>query len=161
MRILTALLLTALAWAGGPEFSGTWSLDRDASTSMDPVLSLQGVSWALRKAAANLDAESVITQDAAGMTVQFDNFRGKVDQRMVFDGQPHATVNPGGLPTTSSTSWEGAVLVASGPVDADGVEATLTERRSLSADGATMTVQVIVQMPDGREAQAKRFFAKQ
>jgi hypothetical protein len=117
----------------------------------------------LRKTAEGMDAAASITQSGDRMTVTFDNLRGTHIQELVFDGQPHQTVNPAGMSTTFSTTWTdgGAVLVSSGPLDADGQPATLTERRSLSPRGDVMTVEVRIALPDGRSASTRRVYRKQ
>jgi len=166
MWFMAAALLPGLAWAQPTpqvDFSGSWALDEQLSLPMDPIFALQGVPWALRKIADGFDASAEITQSNERLTVTFSNFRGVQNQVLVFDGQPHATVNPAGLPTTMSTTWSdgGTVLVASGPVEAEGASATLTERRSLSPRGDLMTVQVQVTTPGGQSATTRRVYRKQ
>ncbi|MFT5681273.1 MAG: hypothetical protein ACI8RZ_002179, partial [Myxococcota bacterium] len=119
------------------DFTGSWQIDDQLSLSMDPILELQGVSWALRKAAGGFDATASIAQSTDRLSVTFDNFSGVQNQVLLFNGQPHQTVNPAGLPTTLRTTWTegGTVLVATGLVEAEGQTATLTERRSLSPGG--------------------------
>ncbi len=160
--VLMLLLLPGLSLAQEADFSGSWRLDEQLSLSMESLLELQGVPWALRKMAGGFDVEALITQSADGMTVTFDNLRGLQRQELVFDGQPHQTVNPAGLPTTLSSTWaEGGVLVATGPVEAEGRTATLTERRALSRRGDVMTVQVQLTLPDGQSASTRRVYRKQ
>lgn len=158
-------LFALLAWPGlalaGPDFSGHWLLDEDASGSMDTVLKLQEVSWAKRQLAETLDNEQRIVQSEAGLTVTFDNLLGDIEQRLVLDGQPHETVNPAGMKSVLSTRWEGEALVASGPMTTDeGLTGTLTERRTLSADGQTMTLVVTVELPGHGSASTTRVFRK-
>lgn len=151
----------ALAWAG-PDFSGHWLLDEGASDSMDAVLKLQDVSWALRQVVGGLDNDVQIAQTTEGMTLTFDNLAGDPVQRLRFDGQPHETVNPGGLATTFTCGWEGEALLCAGPSETDeGVKGTVTERRTLSADGQTMTLLVSVTLPGAGSASAKRVFLRQ
>ncbi|MCO4745896.1 MAG: hypothetical protein KC912_13970 [Proteobacteria bacterium] len=145
------------------DFTGGWQLDHQLSLPMDPLLELQGVPWLLRKVSAGFDATASITQSSDRLSVTFDNFRGVHNQVLLFNGQPHLTVNPAGLPTTLSTTWthDGTVLVATGPVDADGRTAVLTERRSLSALGDVMTVDLKLTTPDGQTATTRRVYRKQ
>lgn len=151
----------AFALAGSPDFSGTWTLSTERSSPMDPILELQDVPWAVRVVAGDLDRNAVIRQQADRMTIHFDNWRGELEQVLLFDGQPHTTVNPAGLPTTFSTRWEGEVLVSEGPADIEGEQALLRERRTLSADGREMTVVVELTAPSGASASARRVFEKQ
>ncbi|MCB9778926.1 MAG: hypothetical protein H6742_10215 [Alphaproteobacteria bacterium] len=169
-RLSRLPLLLALLFAGAfglpahaVDFSGRWSLDKAASGSMDPILELQGVAWAKRKLAEGLDAKVAITQTADRMTAAYDNAAGKQQQVLVFDGRPHSTVNPAGIETTFSTSWQDGEnrLVSSGPASGqDGAAGTLTETRTLSADGATLTVVVEVKLSDGRSARTTRVFRR-
>jgi hypothetical protein len=107
--------------------------------------------------------QATIIQSADRISVTFDNLRGVQEQVIIFDGQPHKTVNPAGLPTTLSTSREGdgSVLVATGPAESDGQTAILTERRSLSPRGDVMTAQVRLARPDGQSASTRRVYRKQ
>ncbi|MFT4974713.1 MAG: hypothetical protein ACI8S6_000596 [Myxococcota bacterium] len=155
------LLLPTLSHAQQANFTGRWVIDEQLSLSMDPVFAIQGISWAVRQAAKSFDTEANITQSADRITVTFDNFRGTHNQVLIFDGQPHQTVNPAGLATTFSTRWDGEALVASGPVDVDGQAATLTERRSLSPRGDVMTVEVQLVLADGQTARTRRVYRKQ
>jgi len=159
--VTVALLAAAPALAA--DFSGRWLLDEAASGSMDPILDLQGVGWAQRKLAEGLDAKVTITQTAETLTATYENLAGDPTQVLHFDGKPHESVNPAGLPVTFSARWTqgDAVLVASGPATTeDGAAGTLTETRSLSADGRTMTIRIEVVAPGGRKATTTRVFRR-
>ena len=124
-------------------FTGKWKLDPALSESMDPVFALQDVGWLARKAAATFDAEADITQTSDRLVVRFDNLLGKHEQDLYFDGRPHDTVNPAGMPTTFTTVWTagGTALAASGLLqEEDGRTGQLSEYRTLSADGRVMEV---------------------
>lgn len=165
-RVMVVSLSLSLSWtapAFAVDFSGTWALDVNASGSMDPILELQGVSWARRKLAERLDARVRITQVGDRLTAVYDNVLGKQEQVLVFDGMPHETVNPAGIATTFSTSWRDGEtrLVSSGPCTSDeGATSTLTETRTLSADGMTLTLMLQVSTADGRKASATRILRK-
>lgn len=162
--ILTAMLAIApsIAWADRPDFSGHWVLDADASDPMDPVFQLQGAPWAMRKIAAGFDDEADIQQHADRLEVIFENLTGTHLQRLHFDSTPHATVNPAGMAMSFTTRWEDEerVLVASGQMTGKHVGTRLEERRSLSADGARMTVLITFTRPDGASASARRIYAR-
>ena len=167
IRLTLAVLLTIMVpWSASAEhadFTGTWALDTAASGSMDPIFKLQGISWAKRKVGAKLDAEQKVTQTADKITTVFNNLKGTITQEMYFDGKPHATVNPAGYPVTFTSHWfeDGKVLVSTGPTVTDqGITATITERRSLSADGKILVLQLEVVLPDGRKASTKRVFLR-
>lgn len=164
LRLITvALTLTWSMPSLAVDFSGTWTLDASASGSMDPILELQGVSWAKRKLAERLDAKVIITQAGDRLTAVYDNTLGQQEQVLVFDGKPHQTVNPAGIATTFATTWHDGEtrLVSSGPSTSDeGAVGTLTETRSLSSDGQTLTIVVQVTTVDGRKASTTRVLRK-
>jgi len=167
--LVALLLLASPALAGPPEpapgvdFSGSWVLDDSLSQPMDPIFALQDLSWAVRKAAASFDSKATITQSADRLTVTFDNLLGEHRQELFFDGAPHTTVNPAGVPTTFSSAWaDGVKLVASGSLkNEEGQEGTLTEVRTLSEDGQVMTVQVQLTLSGGETASAVRAYRRQ
>jgi len=155
------MLLFLFSVAAAADFSGAWAIDEAASQSMDPVLALQDVSWVKRKLAESMDHEQVAVQTDTGLTITYDNLVGPVVQELFFDGQPHASVNPAGLPTTFIAIWQDEALVATGPVtNDDGREGYLKEHRTLSADGETMTILVTVAVEGAGEATVRRVFRR-
>jgi len=169
VALITLLLLAAPALAEPSEpapevdFSGSWVLDERLSQPMDPIFALQDMSWAVRKAAASFDSKARISQSADRLTVTFDNLLGEQRQELFFDGAPHTTVNPAGVPTTFTSAWaDGVRLVASGSLKSEeGQEGTLTEVRTLSEDGQVMTVRVQVTLSGGETASAARAYRRQ
>lgn len=165
---LTVCLIVSVpsaVWAQQrPDFSGVWMLDAEASGSMDAVFELQGISWIKRKFAAQLDVKQTLTQSDEKLELVFDNLLGTHHQRLYFDGKPHVTVNPGGREVTLSSRWvdNDQVLISTGPTTTeDGAAATITERRSLSANGTILTLHLKLFLDDGREAAARRVFQRQ
>ncbi|MFT5685685.1 MAG: hypothetical protein ACI8RZ_006639 [Myxococcota bacterium] len=159
--ILSVLLLLAPMSAVAADFTGTWSLDSEASQPMDAVLALQDLSWAKRKAANYLDNDVAIAQSGERMSVTFSNVLGAFEQVLVFNSQPHTTVNPAGMTAILTTRWDGETLVSTGQTtDGEGHQGTVTERRSISSDGQTMTLVVTVAF-GGEEASVRRIFRRQ
>jgi hypothetical protein len=161
--VLGFLVFSAPAWADRVDFTGAWKLDEGASDTMEAVLALEDVGWAKRKLVESLDAEVVIQQDAGKLIATFDNLLGDAKQQLFFDGKPHETVNPAGFAATFTTQWlDDRTMVATGPSSGEsGSPGTLTETRSLSADGKTMQLVVKVTAADGRSATSKRVFKRQ
>jgi len=146
------------------DFSGHWLLDADASQRLDAVLEVQGVSRLKRKLAAGLDNDLELTQSTDKLVVVFDNILGRITQELYFDGRPHVTHNPARQEVTFTTNWadDHRTLISSGPlVDDDGATGTMSERRTLSADGRTMYIRVQVTMDGGAAATVERVFQKQ
>lgn len=164
LAFLLTLPLPSPATAEHPNFTGTWSLDTDASGSMDPIFKLQGISWTKRKLGATLDNELKATQTADKLSIVFDNLKGTITQELYPDGKPHETMNPAGRAVTFTTTWseDGKSLVSTGlTVTEEGTHATITVRRSLSADEKTMTLRLEVVLKDGRKASTRRVFLRQ
>ena len=146
-----------------PDFTGHWLLDEGLSDTMDALMTLQGVPWAMRKMAEGLDHEVHQRQQGDRLILVFDNALGDFRQELIFDGVRHETLNPAGRTTYFATQWskDGQSLISSGPVDLDGEEGVLTERRSLDPSGQILTLMVALKTPDGKESAAKRIYRKQ
>ena len=155
--VLWLWLVVGLAEAA--DLSGHWVLDAGASQPIDPILAAQGVSWAKRKAAEYLDTDCTIVQSGERLVLTFRGPLGTVTQTLVADGQPHATVNPAGLPTTWTTSWQGEALVSVGTTQAEGQQAALTERRTLSADQQVLSLALTLSA-GGQQTTVQRVFRR-
>ncbi|MCY4662526.1 MAG: hypothetical protein OXF93_22360 [Acidobacteria bacterium] len=172
---LTAALVVALTLGANatgvaqqPDFSGTWSLDRDASEVRQPGgflgrLARRGFGGerggggggfggpgggGLGAAAESL----VITQTGEDLTIDQWSARGARTLHYRLDGQP--STNPGLRGDVTTTSqWDGALIVTEGNQEVSTprgeISIDLVERRSLSADGQTMTVESTRTLPFG------------
>ena len=163
-EVAVGLLLGLLLWvqaATAADLSGRWVLDAAASERVDAALLLMEVPWAKRKIAEYLDNDCTIQQSGDRLTLTFRNMLGTVEQQLVANGQPVQTVNPAGLPTSWVSAWEGESLVSVGVArDESGQEGELIERRALSADGQTLTLQLTVTI-DGQSVTIRRVFRRQ
>lgn len=160
--VLAALFCLQAAFAAPADFTGTWVMDEAASTSLEPVFKLQGVAWAKRKIAEGLDQEQLITQDGDRVSVVFDNIVGRMEQKLVADGKPHETVNTANRPVTFTTNWlaDGGLQGKAVLMSEAGKPADLTVTRRLSADGKTMSIDVLLVAESGEKASGKRVFRK-
>lgn len=158
-----AALIAVPAQAQGPDFSGTWQLDRDASEI--PELGggrrggrgggpgrggagRRGGAGGFGGAAATL----VITQSSDLLTIEQQNPRGSRSVGYRLDGSESTSSGPrGNLVTTSS--WDGATLLTVGAMELStprgDFSMDLVEQRSLSADGRTLTVESMRMLPFG------------
>lgn len=110
-----------------PDFSGRWELDAARSEGLRED-ERQGTTL-------------VITQTPARLTIERTLFGGQT--RIVvytFDGSDSVS-QAGDVEIKARSRWEGDRLVTEGTQRASSLEAQFTERRSLSADGRTMTVE--------------------
>ena len=148
--LVVALTLSPAATAGAqqPDFSGTWQLDRDASVlPQRPEGGGRGVGRFFRRGerAVRGPAETlVITQTADALFVEQRREDDPDVLRYRLDGSSSTNPMPRGELTTTSR-WDGAAIVTEGTQEIPGllrdISIRLTERRSISADGRTMTVE--------------------
>ena len=158
-----AALIAAPAQAQGPDFSGTWQLDRDASEI--PELGggrrggrgggpgrggagRRGGAGGFGGAAATL----VIAQSSDLLTIEQQTPRGSRSVSYRLEGGESTSSGPrGDLVTTSS--WDGATLLTAGTMEIStprgDFSMDIVEQRSLSADGRTLTVESMRMLPFG------------
>ena len=158
-RVLTLAALAVLLGAPaatvsaqGTDFSGTWNLDRDSS---ELPQGRGGRGGGGRGGRGRLMAETlVISQTAASVTVeqQFDDKSRSIEYAL--DGS-ETTVQQGNGTLTVSASWDGATLVTEGTQSIEtgrgNFTLDLTERRTLSSDGRTLTIETTRGTPRGSQ----------
>jgi hypothetical protein len=138
------LLLTAAAWAATPpNFTGTWVLNHAQSRNLGAMAAMQDTTT-IRQSDTEMDVSDSAVFNGNAMPAQ--------TTRYVFDGSSVANTGPTGEPAHTSSHWEGAVLVTvwTSPGSIQGSVHRRVERRSLSADGRTMT---LTSQPDTPRAQ--------
>jgi hypothetical protein len=127
---------------GGPELGGSQTNDPDAGGS-----SQQGRRSGRRMGAAA--DKLVIEHTEPNLAIQraFKNEEGEQNQPLKFttDGKSNKNTLPDGRSTKSKTHWEGSQLVTKSNVDTPMGSMEITETRSLSADGQTMTLEQYTQ----------------
>ena len=149
---ITLVLMVAAAApvaTQGTDFSGTWQLDRDASEFPQ----FGGGGGRGRSPGRMMGgATLVITQTADLLTIEQQSERGSRTLRYHLDGRESTNEVPRGELTTRS-AWDGAALVTQGSqqlsTPRSDMSVDLVERRSLSADGHTMTVESTRATPRG------------
>ena len=168
LALLAAAALAAPAAAQGTDFSGTWRLDADASELPDfggggrrfggggrgfgggrggggrgPGAGGFGLGGA---------RTLVIVQTGAMLIVEQQTDRGSRAATYRLDGEESTNSGPRGE-QTSRSRWDGAALVTEGAQSVDTPRGSFTlefsERRTLSADGGTMTVETVRSTPRG------------
>ena len=156
--LVAALVLGAAATTGAqqPDFSGSWQLDRDASVlPQRPEGGGRRVGRLFGRGEQTVrgPAETlVVTQTSDTLFVEQRREDGSQTLRYRLDGSSSVNPMPRGELTTTSR-WDGATIVTEGTQDIPrllrDISIPLTERRSLSADGRTMTVESTRTMPFG------------
>ena len=139
--------------AQGTDFSGTWNLDRDSSEL--PQGRGGGRGGGGRGGRGRLMAETlVITQTAASVTVEHQSDGQSRSIEYALDGS-ETTVQQGNGTLTVSASWDGATLVTEGTQSIEtgrgNFTLDLTERRTLSSDGRTLTIETTRGTPRGSQ----------
>ena len=157
LALLAMAALAAPAAAQGTDFSGTWRLDADASELPDfggGGRRLFGGGRRQGGGGGGLGGAPtlVIVQTPAMLIIeqQFDGGSRAVTYRL--DGEESTNSGPRGAQTTVSR-WDGAALVTEGTIEVEtrlrDFSITVTERRTLSADGQTMTIAATRTTPRG------------
>lgn len=155
--IVPALLAAAVtsAYAQPADFSGTWRLDRDASVLPEPPRGRRGIGRLFGRGgqAPRGPAETlVITQTADALFVEQRSDDDGLILRYRLDGSSSTNPMPRGELTTTSR-WDGNTVVTEGTQEIStplrDISMQLTERRSLSPDDRTMTVESTRATPRG------------
>ena len=160
LALLATAAYAAPAAAQGADFSGTWRLDADASEFPDfgrggRAFGGGGRGGGGGRAAAGRGGGAgtlVIVQTSAMLIVEQQSARGSRAATYRLDGEESTNSGPRGE-QTSRSRWDGAALVTEGTqtVSTPRGDFTLefTERRTLSADGQTLTVVATRSTPRG------------
>ena len=141
--------------AQGADFSGRWSLDRDASDIPQGRGGggRGGAGGGGRGGSGALVAETLlITQSAASLTVEQSQGDRSRTVAYALDGS-ETTIEQGRGTLTATARWDGGTLVTSGIQELDtprgNFSLTLTELRTLSADRETLVIQSTRETPRG------------
>ena len=160
-RVLTLAALAVLLGAPaatvsaqGTDFSGTWNLDRDSS-ELPQGRGGGGRGGGGRGGRGRLMAETLqISQTAASVTVEQQSDDQSRSIEYALDGS-ETTVQQGNGTLTVSASWDGTTLVTEGTQSIEtgrgNFTLDLTERRTLSSDGRTLTIETTRGTPRGSQ----------
>ena len=161
LALLALAAPAAPAAAQGTDFSGTWSLDADASELPDfggggrRFGGGRGQGGGGGRGALGPGGGArtlVIVQTPAMLIVEQQSDRGSRAVTYRLDGGESTNSGPRGEQTTRSR-WDGAALVTEGTqavsTPRGDFSLQFTERRTLSADGRTQTVEATRSTPRG------------
>ena len=158
LALLALAAPAAPAAAQGADFAGTWRLDADASELPDfggGGRRLFGGGGGRRQGGGGggLGAATlVIVQTPAMLIIEQQSDRGSRAVTYRLDGEESTSSGPRGE-QTSRSRWDGAALVTEGAQSVSTPRGAFTlefsERRTLSADGGTMTVETTRSTPRG------------
>jgi hypothetical protein len=135
---VSAVVAQASPVQGRPDFSGTWIMDLERSESPTQSSEMAG------------PVTIVITQ--TNRTVTVETTRGKLASRAsyVFSATPVLPGTGAGAPV-GRASFDGSTLVLEGTRVIRGQTVSTREARTLSDDGAEMTVDTLVLVQHGYE----------
>ena len=155
LALLAAAALVTPAAAQGTDFSGTWHLDADASELPDfggGGRLFGGRGGRQGGGPAGGARTLVIVQTPTLLIIEQQSDRGSRAATYRLDGEESTNSGPRGEQTARSR-WDGAALVTEGTQSVStrlrDFSLEFTERRTLSADGATMTVATVRSTPRG------------
>lgn len=157
LALLAAAALAAPAAAQEADFSGTWRLDADASELPDFGGGRRFGGGGRPRGGGGQGpgggaATLVIVQTPAMLIVEQRTDRGSRAATYRLDGGESSNPGPRGE-QTSRSRWDGAALVTEGTqavsTPRGDFSLEFTERRTLSADGGTMTVETTRSTPRG------------
>jgi hypothetical protein len=156
------LLLASLALAQGktPDFSGTWVLDKAKS---DPMMGGRGGGGGGQP---GMMPDVTLTIEHSGTTLKIKRVtkteQGDRVQDLAYTTDGKENTNPGGRggEVKSKSTWDGAKLVTKWTQETPQGSSEVTEVRSLSADGKTLTIET-TRVFQGEPRTTKQIFNKQ
>lgn len=154
-------LAIAPASAAPVDLSGTWILDRAASSDLDPLLEARGLSWVERKAAAGLEVTKTIQQDGDTLQIETVSKVKTQSETAQVDGQSRPVTTPKGETVQVTHRWEGTHhVVDSVMTNAKGQAVHITSTDMLSADGKTLTTRIQFQQGSSPPISVDRVFRR-
>lgn len=140
--VLLALAIVATAAVRAQavaDFSGTWALNVDKSDLGTPAAKAQMSKVVL-----------VIKQAANQLSIQ----RSTGDVTVYnLDGSESVNTLPNGAKAKTIMNWSGDTLVGKTVSNINGTEMNMADKRSLSADGREMVLEISMHMPSGERKQ--------
>lgn len=141
---------------------GTWHLDKEASQSSEPLLELQGLSWAIRKTLSTMPMTQTIRITGEQMRV---NIRSSVISRedtflLNNTWQEKEYPYTGRVRLRSLLQQDGAVHTTSRVTTEEGPGTMLTIRRC-GQNGQVMYVDLYLTTETGKKVSVRRIFRRQ
>ena len=129
-----ALALAAPLAQSKPDFSGTWTMDRERSESPHQTTSFEPPTF-------------VISQTDADVTIE--TRRGSASSQVRYPIGSATTAAQAGAGGGARAYWSGASLVTESNRTVQGQTVSVRETRSLDASGAEMTVETLLVVQHG------------
>ena len=150
-----------------PNFSGTWTLDLEASTSLEPLMKQIGASLLEQKYAASITLKATVLQTEHVLTVATRGPGFALDRTLYLDGSTDLSNKPllGATALKTRTAWseDQKQLVETLQIKTrQGKEGQLIIKRYLIDDGKSMLVAFTVKLnAEPQIASAREIWHKQ
>jgi hypothetical protein len=150
-----------------PNFSGSWTLDLEASTSLEPLMNQIGASPLDRKYAAQTKLKATLQQTEDVLTVATRGPGFALDQTLYFDGRndPSNLKLLGATSVNAKTVWseDFKQLIETHQIrTTDGKDGQLTIKRYLTDQGKTLVVAFDLKLnAEQNDASARQVWRKQ
>jgi hypothetical protein len=150
-----------------PNFSGTWTLDRKASTSLEPLMTQIGASLLERKYATSVKLKATLHQTENILTVATRGPAFALDQTLYLDGRTDVSNLKllGATSLKAKTTWskDHKQLVETHQIKTNqGKEGQLIIRRNLLDGGKTLVVVFTLKLNgEADETSARQIWRKQ
>jgi hypothetical protein len=150
-----------------PNFSGTWTLDLEASTSLEPLMNQIGASPLDQKYAAQTKLKATMQQTEDVLTVATRGPGFALDQTLYLDGRndPNNLKLLGATSVNAKTVWseDSKQLVETHQIRTkDGKDGQLTIKRYLTDQGKTLVVAYNLKLnAEQNDASARQVWRKQ
>jgi hypothetical protein len=150
-----------------PNFSGSWTLDLEASTSLEPLMNQIGASPLDRKYAAQTKLKATLQQTEDVLTVATRGPGFALDQTLYLDGRNDPTNLKllGATSVNAKTVWseDFKQLVETHQIrTTDGKDGQLTIKRYLTDQGKTLVVAFDLKLnAEQNDASARQVWRKQ
>ncbi len=150
-----------------PNFNGTWTLDRKASTSLEPMMKELGASLLERKYAASANLKAIFQQTEHVLTVATRGPGFALDETLYLNGR----TEPGNLKLLGATSFRTRTAWAAGHKQLvvthqirtrQGKEGELIIKRYLINEGKDLVVTFTLKLNgEPQEISARQIWRKQ
>ncbi len=155
---MAVLAIATLAWAQRPDFSGTWTLDADASGVAAGGPGGGGGGRGGGRGGMGLGQSATIKQTADTLTVERMVMDNKVVSTYKLDGSEsrNTMMGRGGnqIEAVSTATWDGQTLVITTKQEMGGQTFESTQRWSLAGNALT------IESTGGRGGATKRVYKK-
>ena len=150
-----------------PNFSGTWTLDLETSTSLEPLMTQIGASLLERKYAALTGLKATFRQTENVLTVATRGPGFALDETLYLDGRPDPSnlnlLGATSLQTSTAWSKDHKQLVETHQIKTkQGKEGQLIIKRYLIDEGKTMVVAFALELnAEPNKTSARQIWRKQ